>query len=157
MTEENFTYEVRCSRCRSRFKVHLFESHEKNLFLVDKKEWYCEKCKNEYFKKQAEELTKAHQSIGFTGLEGTQKQVSWAAKIRDDMINKVNYLQSSLTFESEAEKAKMEKAFEMFKDEWRQETAAKWWIDHRKMTVRDISKRVTELSQEIQSASSDKK
>jgi len=27
------------------FKVQLFESHEKNMFLVDKKDWYCEKCK----------------------------------------------------------------------------------------------------------------
>ena len=149
MTEENFTYTVRCKTCRARFKVQLFESHETNLFLVDKRDWYCEKCKKDYAASETEKLSRAHQSIGFPELTGTRKMMNWAEKIRGELINKVNYLKDSLRIADEAEKALSDKAFDQFLDEWRAETAAKWWIDNRKMTVRDISRRVAELGDTI--------
>jgi hypothetical protein len=37
-------------------------------------------------------------------------------------------------------------AFDQFRDAWREKTDAKWWIDQRRMTVRDISRRVAEIS-----------
>lgn len=149
MTKEIYDYDVRCRTCRTKFKVQLFESYEKNLFLVDNKDWYCEKCKKAYLKKQADELTKAHQSIGFSELTGTAKQVSWAVKIRAELINKVDYLRQSLTFENEDAKKLSDTAFETFLKEWHEITEAKWWIDQRKMTVRDISKGVAEISESI--------
>ena len=149
MTEDIYTYEVKCRTCRTKFKVQLFESHEKNLFLVDKKEWYCEKCKKEYFGKQTAKLVKEHQSIGFPELEGTWKMVSWGEKIRGELINKADYLRKSLKFENDDQQELFEKAFDMFLKEWQEKTQAKWWIDHRKMTVRDISKRVEEISESI--------
>jgi len=152
MSEENFTYTVRCKTCRTRFKVQLFESHQKNLFLVDKRDWYCEKCKKEYAASQTSKLARAHQAIGFPELTGTRKMITWAEKIRAELINKVNYLKDSLRIEDEAEKVLSEKAFELFFKEWQAETAAKWWIDNRKMTVRDISRRVFELTKSIRNA-----
>jgi hypothetical protein len=149
MIAENFTYTVRCKTCRARFKVQLFESHEKNLFIVDKRDWYCEKCKKDYAASEAEKLSRAHQAIGFPELTGTRKMMNWAEKIRAELINKVNYLKDTLRIEDEAEKALSEKAFDRFLDEWREKTAAKWWIDNRKMTVRDISRRVAELADQI--------
>lgn len=149
MTEENFTYKVRCKTCRTRFKVQLFESHEKNLFLVDKRDWYCEKCKKEYAASETSKLSRAHQAIGFPELTGTRKMINWAEKIRSELINKVDYLKKSLRIEDEDAKALSEKAFELFFKEWQAETAAKWWIDNRKMNVRDISKRVAELTESI--------
>jgi hypothetical protein len=149
MTAENFTYSVRCKTCRARFKVQLFESHAKNLFLVDKRDWYCEKCKKSYAASETEKLSRAHQAIGFPELAGTRKMITWAEKIRAELINKVNYLKESLRIEDEAEQALSEKAFDQFFQEWRAETAAKWWIDNRKMTVRDISTRVTTLADSI--------
>ena len=138
MTEEIYTYNVKCRTCRTMFKVQLFESHEKNLFLVDKRDWYCET-----------KLTRAHQAIGFPELSGSWKMVSWAEKIRAEMINKVDYLRKSLKFENDDEKELSGKAFDMFFKEWQEKTEAKWWIDHRKMTVRNISKRVAEISESI--------
>ena len=149
MTEENFTYSVRCKTCRARFKVQLFESHAKNLFLVDKRDWYCEKCKKSYAASETEKLSRAHQAIGFPELVGTRKMITWAEKIRAELINKVNYLKDSLRIEDEDEKSLSEKAFDQFLGEWRGETAAKWWIDNRKMTVRDISRRVAALADAI--------
>ncbi|MBW1893909.1 MAG: hypothetical protein JRI91_09475 [Deltaproteobacteria bacterium] len=149
MTEDIYSYDVKCRTCRTKFKVQLFESHEKNLFLVDKKYWYCEKCKKEYFKKQTAELVEEHQAIGFADLEGSQKMVSWAVKIRGEMISKVDYLKKSLKFENDGAKALSDKAFEMFLREWQEKTDAKWWVDHRRMNVRDISKRVEEIKESV--------
>ena len=147
MNQDLYTYDVKCRTCRTVFKVALFESHEKNLFIVDKKDWYCEKCKTKYFRKQTEILIKAHQDIGYPELKGTRKMVSWAEKIRAELINKVKYLRESLKFETEDEKKLSEKIFDIFLKKWQDETAAKWWIDHRKMTVRDISKKISEISE----------
>jgi len=149
LTKDIYSYDVRCRTCRTVFKVQLFESHEKNLFLVDKKDWYCEKCKKEYFKEQTNKLSGAHQAIGFPKLNGSWKMVSWAEKIRAELIGKVDYLKKSLRFENDYEKELSGKAFDMFFKEWQEQTEAKWWIDHRKMTVRNISKRVAEISELI--------
>ena len=147
MTKENFTYSVRCKTCRARFKVPLFESHEKNLFLVDKRDWYCDKCKKDYAASETEKLSQAHRAIGFPELTGTRKMITWAEKIRAELINKVKYLKESLRIEDEDEKALSEKAFEKFLEQWQAETTAKWWIDNRRMTVRDISTGILELKE----------
>jgi len=149
MTEQNFTYTVRCKTCRARFKVQLFESHAKNLFLVDKRDWYCDKCKKAYADNQTAKLSLAHRAIGFPELTGTRKMITWAEKIRAELINKVKYLQESLQIEDADEQEISRQAFDQFYDEWRQETAAKWWIDNRKMTVREISLRVAALADSI--------
>ncbi len=149
MADENFDYDVRCRTCRTKFKVQLFESHQKNLFLVDNKDWYCDKCKKEYFRKQAETLSAANQAMGFPELTGTQKMISWAEKIRTELINKVDYLRNSLKFENDDEKNLSAEAFEGFFKEWHEKKEAKWWIDSRKMTVRDISIRIGEISESI--------
>lgn len=149
MTEEQYSYTVRCRTCRTMFKVQLFESHQKNLFLVDKKDWYCEKCKKEYFTEQSKKLAKAHQAIGFPEFNGSWKMVSWAEKIRAELIGKVDYLRKTLKFENDDEEKRSGKAFDIFFKEWQQKTEAKWWIDHRKMTVRNISQRIAEISESI--------
>ena len=149
MPEDIYSYDVRCRTCHTLFKVQLFENHEKNLFLADKKDWYCEKCKKEYFSKQTEKLIRAQQAIGFPELKGSQKMVSWAVKIRADLMNKADYLKKSLKFENDDERELSEKAFERFFEEWHEKTDAKWWIDRRKMSVQAISKRVEEISELI--------
>jgi len=78
--------------------------------------------------------------------------ISWAEKIRAELINKVNYLKDSLTFANENDKKLSDSAFEKFFEKWQKETEAKWWIDNRKMTVRDISKQVAAISEEIKKA-----
>lgn len=154
MTDDINTYEVSCRTCRAKFKVQLFDSHEKNLFVADKKDWYCDKCKKQYFKEQTQALSDAHKSIGFPELQGTAKMISWAEKIRAELINKVNYLKDSLTFADEAEKKVSDAAFEEFLNRWKARTDAKWWIDNRKITVRDISGRIARISEEIKNTGS---
>lgn len=149
MPETNFTYDVKCKTCRTKFQVHLFEDHQKNLFVVDKKDWYCDKCKKEFFRQQTESLNQSHQELGMPPLSGTEKQVNWATKIRGEMINKVDYLRKSLTFPDDAAKDLSDRAFGQFLCEWQEETNAKWWIDHRRMTVRDISQRVAEITADM--------
>lgn len=145
MTQETCEYDVRCKTCFEKFKVPLFDSHEKNLWLVDNKDWYCEPCKAEYFEKQTSELTQSHAKIGFPELAGTVKQISWAVKIRAELINKVDFLKQSLTFNDDAQKRESDLAFDQFLQEWQEETKAKWWIDNRRITVRNISDRVKEI------------
>lgn len=149
MSQEIYDYEVTCSTCRKKFTVQLFDSHEKNLFVVDKKSWYCDQCKKDYFKAETDKLTNEHKTIGFSELTGSAKTISWGTKIRGELINKVNYLKQSLSFDTELEKEISDKAFELLFKEWHAETAAKWWIDNRRMNVRDISKRISEITQEI--------
>ncbi|PIP37546.1 MAG: hypothetical protein COX19_16375 [Desulfobacterales bacterium CG23_combo_of_CG06-09_8_20_14_all_51_8] len=146
MTDPVNTYEVICRTCRTRFKVQLFDSHDKNLFVADKKDWYCEQCKRQYFKKQTTDLAAAHQKIGFSELTGSEKTISWAEKIRAELINKVKYFQQSLKFASDAEKQLSDQAFEKFLADWQSQPQAKWWIDHRQMTVRDISSRISAIT-----------
>ena len=114
---------------------------------MDKKDWYCETCKIEYFEKQTSKLAKAHAKIGFPALIGTPKRVSWAEKIRAELINKVSFLKKSLVFKSDKEKEISDLVFTLFLQEWQEKTEAKWWIDHRKMTVRDISNKIMELKE----------
>ncbi len=149
MPEEIYSYDVRCRTCHTLFKVQIFESHEKNLFLADKKDWYCEKCKKEYFSKQTEKLTRAQQTIGFPELKGSQKMVSSEVKIRAELMNKADYLKKSLKFENDDERKLSVKAFEKFFKEWQGKTDAKWWIDQRKMSVQAISIRVEKISESI--------
>jgi uncharacterized protein (DUF2461 family) len=145
MNHKDYNYSVRCHSCHTRFTVQLFDNHAKNLFLVDNKDWYCDKCKQEYSRKMTEKRSRAHQKIGFTPLAGTPKMISWGEKIREELLNKANYLKKSLSFTSDSDKKLSDIAFEVFLSEWQAETEAKWWIEHRKMTVRDISKRIGEL------------
>jgi hypothetical protein len=155
MTKETYDYTVKCGTCRKPFVVQMFDSHEKNLFMVDNRKWFCEACKKEYFKKQAADLTEEHKSLGFPALSGTQKQISWAVKIRSELINKVDYLRQSLTFNSEEDKSLSDQAFEMFLREWQEIKDAKWWIDNRQTTVRDVSRRVAEISGTLKNEGAD--
>jgi hypothetical protein len=149
MTEETYDYDVTCRTCRKKFTVQLFESHEKNLFLVDKKYWFCDTCKKDYLQKQTAKLVEEHQAIGLPELDGTPKMVSWAVKIRGELLNKVDYLKKSLTFENNDEKALSDNAFGLFLKDWQSQTEAKWWIDNRRMNVRDISTRIEEIKESI--------
>lgn len=149
MTKDSSTYDVRCKKCRTLFKAQLFENHEKNLFLVDKKDWYCDACRKEFGRQQTAKLSEAHREMGLPELTGTPKMLTWAEKIRAEMINKVSYLKQSLKHGTASEKDHSEKAFILFFQEWQTKTEAKWWIDSRKMTVRDISNRISDISDSI--------
>ncbi len=146
MTKDNYDYDVRCKTCYKKFTTQLFENHEKNLWVAANKDWYCETCKAEYFEKQTSKLAKSHAQIGFPMLVGTPKRVSWAEKIRAELINKVNFLKESLKFNDDKEKEISDHAFNLFLQEWQEKTDAKWWIDNRTITVRDISHRIKELT-----------
>lgn len=149
MAEDIFDYTVRCKTCKKKFTVQLFDSHEKNLFMVDKKEWFCDSCKNNYLKAKTEKKAEEQKKIGFSLLTGTPKTISWGTDIRAQMINKANYLKNSLSFENDSEQTFSDKAFEIFFQEWQEHTDAKWWIDNRKMNVRDISLRLEEIKKEM--------
>ena len=118
---------------------------------MDKKDWYCDSCKKEYFEQQTAKLTKSHAEIGFQALEGTPKRISWAEKIRAELIHKVDFLKGSLGFSEDESKEKKisDMAFNLFLLEWQKQTDAKWWIDNRKTTVRDISDRIKEITETI--------
>lgn len=150
MNDATYDYKVRCRTCRKKFTVQLFDTHERNLFLVDKKTWFCDACKKQYFKEQTAKQTASQKEGGFPELEGSAKRISWAVKIRGELINKANYLQSSLTFGDKDAKVLSDRAFDQFFKEWQDINQAKWWIDHRNMNVRDISIRIEEIKKEIQ-------
>jgi len=137
MSQETYDYDVKCKTCRKTFTVQLFDSHE---------------CKNDYFQAETDKRNLEQKEIGFSELTGTAKTISWATKIREEMINKVNYLKQSLSFDDEEDKVVSDKAFEVFFSEWYEQTTAKWWIDNRRMNVRDISTRIAEITKEAKSS-----
>ncbi len=149
MTETVYDYEVRCKTCYTKFTTQLFEDHDKNLWLVGNKDWYCETCKAGYFEKQTSLLTKTHAELGFPSLTGTPKRISWAEKIRAELINKVGFLKERLVFNEDKEKEISDQAFNLFLHKWQEKTDAKWWIDNRKMTVRDISDGIKKLRESM--------
>ena len=146
MTEQGCDYTVRCKTCFNQFSVQMFDSHEKCLWLVDNKDWFCDSCKKEYLDKQTEAFSEASASLGFPKLTGTPKRVAWAEKIRAELINKANYLNQSLNHEDDGAKKISDRAFLLFFQEWQKESDAKWWIDNRKTNVRDISIRIREIT-----------
>ncbi len=149
MKEDIYTYQVKCSTCFTKFKVELFDSHEKNLFVADKKEWYCDTCKKEFFDKQSLKYIESQKKLGFSELTGTQKMVSWALKIRAEMLNKVDFYKNSLSFDSDQEKELSDKSFQLLLKEWQEKANAKWWIDNKRMNIRNISNRIEELSKNL--------
>lgn len=62
------------------------------------------------------------------------------------MLNKVNFLRERLVFDDEKEKEISERGFNLLLQEWQGHTDAKWWVDNRKMTVRDISDSVEKIT-----------
>jgi hypothetical protein len=146
MTASIYDYEVRCKTCYKKFTMQLFEDHDKNLWLVGNKDWYCKTCTAEYLDKQTSKLTKAHASMGFPPLKGTPKRISWAEKIRAELLNKVNFLKERLTFDDPKAKKASDRAFNLLLQKWQSQNDAKWWIDNRSMTVRDISESVQKLT-----------
>ena len=151
MTEQSCDYKVRCKSCFNQFSVQMYDSHEKCLWLVANKDWYCDSCKKEYLDKKTATLSKANASLGFPQLTGTPKRIAWAEKIRAELINKTNYLNQSLNHEDEDAKALSDKAFLLFFQEWQKEKDAKWWIDNRPTNVRDISIRIKEITDTLSS------
>ena len=149
MTQQTYNYDVRCSSCFEKFTVQLFDNHDKNLWLVDNKNWYCEPCKKRYFEKQRVEMAEINAEKGFPELTDTPKRISWAEKIRTELINKVDFLRQSLVFTDDSQKKTSDQAFQLFLREWQQESKAKWWIDRRNTTVRDISKRINEITKDL--------
>jgi hypothetical protein len=57
----------------------------------------------------------------------------------------VDFLKKSLEFSDNREREISDRAFELFLEEWQARSDAKWWIDNRRMTVRNISDRVKEI------------
>jgi hypothetical protein len=113
---------------------------------VDKKDWYCEKCKKDYFDRQSREMARDQEEKGFPPLTGTTKMVSWGLKIRMDLLKKVDYYRQTMSFADSAEEQRADRAFSLLMDRWCQETRAKWWIDHRRMTVKDIVQEMDSLA-----------
>jgi hypothetical protein len=95
-------------------------------------------------------MTESNKGLGFPELEGTQKQISWAEKIRTELINKVDFLQKSLSFDDDKEKQTSDITFKMFLIEWHKENQAKWWVDNRRTTVRNISDRIKQIAKDIE-------
>jgi hypothetical protein len=58
-------------------------------------------------------------------------------------------LKKSLVFKDDKEKEISDLAFNMFLQEWKEETEAKWWIDNRKITVMNISERIKKLADSL--------
>jgi hypothetical protein len=144
-----FDYDVKCRTCSAKFKVQMFDTHERNLYLVDNKYWFCNKCKKDYFSKETLKFQESNTVKGFGPLEGVEKSISWAEKIRFEMINKFELLKQTITYKSDEEKEIYEKAFDIFLKEWFVISDPKWWIEKKRMNVRDITLRVEEIKKEL--------
>lgn len=94
--------------------------------------WYeqygtCEECRNKEEQKRAEEE-------GLPPLTGTERQVAWAVKILNIIIDKVKFI-DALIYSPEAIKE-----YDKLMDWLKSKTTADFWIDVSDLTLRELIK-----------------
>mgnify|MGYP003178646707 CR=1 FL=1 len=111
-------------------KPYRFTGLKKNV--IRKSNWYeqygtCEECRNKEEQKRAEEE-------GLPPLTGTERQVAWAVKIRNIIIDKVKFI-DALIYSPEAIKE-----YDKLMDWLKSKTTADFWIDVSDLTLRELIK-----------------
>ena len=121
-------YEVKMS-CGHTETIQLFGKCADRERKIEWLERYglCEECKKE---QAAKEIKKAEEA-GLPELEGSEKQIAWAAKIRNGFMPKAK---EALERNSKAPFAKE------WYDWFFSQTKASYWIDIRDDTIREIVK-----------------
>lgn len=121
-------YEVKMS-CGHTETIQLFGKCADRERKIEWLERYvlCEECKKE---QAAKEIKKAEEA-GLPELEGSEKQIAWAAKIRNGFMPKAK---EALERNSKAPFAKE------WHDWFFSQTKASYWIDIRDDTIREIVK-----------------
>lgn len=119
-------YEVKMS-CGHTETIQLFGKTADRERRIEWLERYglCEECKKE---KAAEEMRKAEEA-GLPELEGSEKQIAWAVKIRNGFMPKAK---------EALEKSNGHPRAKAWYDWFIGQTKASFWIDNRDMSVRAI-------------------
>ena len=91
----------------------------------------CEECIKKDFEKENEKAMEESKELELPDLQGTEKQVAWASKIRLEIINKLNSVESVAYFNDDYEKISLDSA-ELVDYIMSNKTSAAWWIDYRR-------------------------
>ena len=119
-------YTVKMS-CGHEVEINLFgkrEDRERKIHYLEEN-GICPACR------QAEETKKA---AGLPDLTGSEKQVNWAVKIRNDILDKFNNVASPAP------------EYAKFMSWLKSQTEARWWIDRRDVMMRSIVKEWMEVN-----------
>ncbi|MDY0176211.1 MAG: hypothetical protein RBT25_04845 [Lentisphaeria bacterium] len=139
-------YDVKCEKCGCEFVTHLVGNQSSRRWKLENWEWICASCKEA--EKLAERQAAADKALaeakeaGLPELQGSDKQVSWAAQIRAEFMTleftDINmhlaldgHLQPHKTAISLMGDAGVAKLFNNAKASLAQNTSASWWIDRR--------------------------
>jgi DNA-directed RNA polymerase subunit RPC12/RpoP len=124
-------YYTECAKCGKEVMVELFGKVKDREWKLENVDYYCDECKAEWKKEQAAKA--ATESQDLPALQGSEKQVVWALKIR---LERIKYIEENIKQNEECSKVipgmkvienKYRKMLETFKTT----TSAKWIIEHR--------------------------
>lgn len=99
----------------------------------------CDKCKRAEWQIENERAVANSQAIGLPTLDGSEKQVAWASKIRLQMLPEIDAekekietdIFASAAFLSTSARTEITDGLALIASEMRGETVAGWWIDNR--------------------------
>lgn len=132
-------YEVECTECGKKFDVQLYGKMKYREWKVEHYAWLCDDCKAKKREEEARKAAEKSKEMELPELTGTEKQVSWALKIRLDAIKAMEkQIEAQKALERLNPEGKPEREEYLmrlgFDDILKNETKASWWIDNRHMS-----------------------
>lgn len=109
---------------------------------------YCKKC---YIEKEDEKIGELIKDM--IKLEGSEKQINWANKIRVEFLSDKNDMVDRAKQYYRVECKDLSKKLDILNrayDNIMKNNSAKWWIDNRAMCVRHLKKEIIKLSSEME-------
>lgn len=124
-------YYTECAKCGKEVKVELFGKIKDREWKLENVDYYCDECKEEWKKEQAAKAAEA--SADLPSLQGSEKQIAWALKIRLERISKIEQIIAE--YEEGAKSLpgmqKLADAEKVLLNKFKTTTSAKWIIENR--------------------------
>lgn len=140
--------EFKCKTCGKYFKKVTVKNNRKEAdawekWMVDHADQF-EECPDCYRERKEQETIDHAEAHGYAELQGSPKQVSWAIKIRKQIIDEIT--KNVLSRGSESDKEQLEKFVGWLATNYAE---ARYWIDHRADSFREFMGREVPVWAEI--------
>lgn len=127
--------EVECRECGMKFEVQMYGPHKDREWRVKNLYWLCGECKAKKREAEVKEAAQKSQEMELPELQGSEKQVQWALKIRlqaiKEMEKQIERDKNMADIDLDGDPEKAERLVRLGIQEVLKETRASWWIDRR--------------------------
>jgi len=118
---------VNCAECNEEYRVQMYGKIKQREWKVENWNGICDDCKEQLRQQELKDAQAAAQEIDLPALEGSEKQIAWAEKIRIQLVEKFNETAKKA---ADGGAANLNKAIEAFEKAC-ENPSASWWIDYR--------------------------